>query len=109
MTEPPSSSATGHRYATGELVRRLLLLGWRFRGDCLLSLALSVVLLLLALFGLQLLGLVIDVIRHALDPQVPAPLYPFGWAPPSRWTPVQIVTTLSLAIGGQALLRALLT
>ena len=59
------------RYSTGELVRRLLALAWRFRGDCLWSLVLSVVLLLLGIAGLKLLGVVIDVIRYALDP-VPA-------------------------------------
>src|SRR5690348_10838182 len=57
-----------HRYSTGELVRRLLALAWQFRRDCLLSVALSLALLLLGLLGLQLLGVVIDVIRHALDP-----------------------------------------
>src|SRR3974377_218700 len=104
---PPRS--TECRYSTGELVRRLLALAWQFRGDCLLSLLLSLALLLLGLVGLQLLGLVIDVIRHALDPSQRVPVYPFGWTPPSRWVPLQIVTFLSLAIVAQALLRAVLT
>src|ERR1039457_5039237 len=68
MSESPSRKHHERRYATGELVRRLLGLAWQFRGDCLRSLALSVMLLLLGLVGLQLLGVVIDVIRHALDP-----------------------------------------
>jgi ATP-binding cassette subfamily B protein len=85
------------------------LLGWQYRGDCLLSLGLSIVLLLLALLGLQLLGVVIDVIRHALDPTLRPPVYPFGWAPSDSWTPLQIVLALSLAIVAQALLRAVLT
>jgi hypothetical protein len=38
-------------------------------------------LLLLGRAGLQLLELVIDVIRHALDPAQRAPVYPFGWMP----------------------------
>ncbi len=97
------------RYSSGELVRRLLALAWRFRGDCLWSLAQSLMLLLLGLAGLQLLGLVIDVIRHALDPAQRAPVYPFGWTPPPGWTPVQIVTVMALAIVGQAVLRAALT
>lgn len=97
------------RYSTTELVRRLLALAWQFRGDCLLSVVLSLALLLLALAGLQMLGIVIDVIRHALDPAQRAPVYPFGWTPPNRWTPLQIVTALSLAIIAQALLRAILT
>lgn len=98
-----------HRYSTAELLRRLLGLAWQFRGDCLLSLFLSIVVLLLGLFGLQLLGVVIDVIRDGLDPTLGTPKYPFGWQPPASWTPLHVVTVLSLAIVAQALLRAVLT
>jgi ATP-binding cassette subfamily B protein len=105
----PTSIKSGREYSTGELVRRLTALAWRYRGDFLLSLALSVVLLILGLIGLELLGVVIDVIRHALDPALQAPRYPFGWRPPARWTALQIVTALSMGIVGQALLRAVLT
>jgi ATP-binding cassette subfamily B protein len=52
---------------------------------------------------------VIDVIRHALDPLQRAPVFPFGWMPPQTWKPLQIVTALSGAIVLQALLRAWLT
>ena len=97
------------RYSTGELVRRLLALAWEFRGDCLWSVGLSLVLLLLGIVGLKLLGVVIDVIRQALDPALPAPAYPFGWQPPAGWSPLRIVTALALAIVAQALLRAALT
>ncbi|HLX72783.1 MAG TPA: ABC transporter ATP-binding protein, partial [Verrucomicrobiae bacterium] len=97
------------RYSTGELVRRLLALAWQFRVDCVASLALSVLLLLLALLGLQLLGVVVDVIRHALDSTQRAPVYPYGWTPPAAWTPLHIVTALSFVIIVQAVLRALLT
>jgi ATP-binding cassette subfamily B protein len=109
MSKATSTTSREHRYETGELVRRLLGLAWQFRGDCVLALAQSVALLLLALAGLQLLGIVIDVIRHALDPSQRAPMYPFGWTPPASWTPLQTVTALSLAIVAQALLRAVLT
>lgn len=109
MSQTTSNSSHEHRYETGELVRRLLGLAWQFRGDCVLALALGLALLLLALAGLQLLGIVIDVIRHALDPLQRAPVYPFGWTPPAGWTPLHAVTVLSLAIVAQALLRAVLT
>jgi ATP-binding cassette subfamily B protein len=109
MSDSPSSKHYERRYSSGELVRRLLALAWQFRGDCLWSLALSVMLLLLGLAGLQLLGLVIDVIRHALDPTQRAPVYPFGWTPPPGWTPLHIVTVTALAIVVLAMLRALLT
>ena len=109
MSEVLPGNNAEHRYSTGELVRRLLALAWRFRGDCLWSVLLSLALLLLGLAGLQLLGIVIDVIRHALDPLQRAAVYPFGWRPPGAWTPLQIVTALSGAIVLQALLRAWLT
>src|SRR5438445_5662426 len=98
-----------HQYSTGQLVRRLLGVAWQFRGDCVLSVLLSLCLLLLGLAGLQLLGIVIDVIRQALDPSQRPPVYPFGWVPPPAWTPLRIVTALALGIVAQALLRALLT
>jgi ATP-binding cassette subfamily B protein len=97
------------QYSTGMLVRRLFALAWRFRANCIWSFVLSLVLLLLGIAGLQLLGLVIDVIRQALNPALPAPLYPLGWHPPAGWTPLHIVTALALAIVAQALVRAGLT
>jgi len=97
------------RYSTGELVRRLTALAWRFRSDCLWSAGLGVALLLLGIAGLQLLGVVIDVIRYALDPTLPPPKYPFGWNPPTGWTALQIVVALASAIVAQAILRAALT
>jgi len=68
-----------------------------------------VLLLLLGIAGLKLLGVVIDVIRYALDPSLPPPVYPFDWNPPAGWSPLQVVTALALAIVGQAILRAALT
>jgi ATP-binding cassette subfamily B protein len=109
MSDSPSSKHYKRRYANGELVRRLLGLAWQFRADCLESLVLSVMLLLLGLAGLQLLGVVIDVIRHALDPTQRAPVYPFGWRPPAGWNPLHTVTVMALAIVAQAVLRAVLT
>src|SRR5262249_45894259 len=85
MSDSPSMSASDRRYTTGELVRRLLALAWQFRVDCVASLVLSLMLLLLGLLGLQLLGVVVDVIRHALDPAQRAPVYPWGWTPPAHW------------------------
>ncbi len=109
MSHAPDKSALNERYSASELTRRLLLLGWQFRWDCLACLVLSLVLLLLALAGLQLLGVVVDVIRHTLDPAVPAPVYPLGWKPPADWPPLTIIMALSLAIVAQALIRAVLT
>ena len=109
MSDSPTIKHCERQYSSGELVRRLLGLAWQFRGDCLWSLAQSLMLLLLGLAGLQLLGLVVDVIRHALDPAQRAPGYPFGLVPPAGWTPLHIVTVMALAIVVQAMLRAWLT
>jgi ATP-binding cassette subfamily B protein len=102
-------ASADERYPTKELVRRLLALAWRFRRDCLWSLGLSVLLLLLGITGLRLLGVAIDVIRYALDPSLPAPVYPFDWNPPATWPALNIVTALALAIVAQAIVRAALT
>jgi ABC-type multidrug transport system fused ATPase/permease subunit len=91
------------------LVRRLLSLAWRFRADCVWSVVLSLVLLLFGIAGLKLLGLVIDVIRRALDPSLPPPIYPFGWNPPTSWSALQIVTAIAATIMIIATVRALLT
>ncbi len=109
MAEALKPPTTEHSYATSELVVRLLRLAWKFRWDCLLSLVLSVILLLLGMFGLQLLGIIIDVIRYALDPGQRAPAYPMSWTPPPAWTAVQVVTLLAFLIILQAVLRAWLT
>src|SRR5262245_6745458 len=109
MSGAASLNPHEREYSNSELVRRLLALAWQFRGDCLLSVVVSLTLLLLGLAGLQWLGVVIDVIRHALDATQRAPVYPFGWRPPHTWTPLQIVTALALGIVAQALLRAALT
>jgi ABC-type multidrug transport system fused ATPase/permease subunit len=109
MSEAVPKSAEERRYSTADLVRRLLGIAWQFRTDCLLSLVLSLALLMLGLAGLQLLGVAVDVIRHALDPTQRGPVYPLGWKPPRSWGPLTVITALSLAIVAQALLRAVLT
>jgi ATP-binding cassette subfamily B protein len=101
--------ATDERYSTRKLVRRLLSLAWQFRADCVSSVVLSLILLLLGIMGLKLLGLVIDVIRRALDPSLPPPLYPFGWNPPAEWSALQIVTAIAVTIMLLAMVRAVLT
>ena len=110
MAEPINNPSNDARYSTGNLVRRLLAFAWRFRMDCVLSVVLSLVLLLLGIVGLKLLGVVIDVIRHAMNPAgTAAPGYPFGWQPPANWSALQVVTALALAIVVQAIIRAILT
>jgi ATP-binding cassette, subfamily B, bacterial len=107
-SEPDKNIPADERYSTGKLVRRLLALAWHFRADCVWSVGLSLVLLLLGIAGLKLLGLVIDVIRRGLDPALPPPIYP-GWNPPANWSALQIVTAIALVIMMLALFRAVLT
>jgi ATP-binding cassette subfamily B protein len=97
------------QYPTRKLVRRLLALAWMFRADCVWSVVLSLILLLLGIVGLKLLGLVIDVIRRGLDPSLPTPIYPFGWNPPATWSALQIVTAIAVTIMLIATVRAVLT
>jgi ATP-binding cassette subfamily B protein len=107
MTAPsPSERTPAREQSDWNLVGRLLQLAWAFRWDFLLSLALSIAVLLVGLSGLQLLGIVIDVLRHALDPSMAAPGYPLGWTPPSDWSNLKIVTVLSLGIIAQAVLNS---
>jgi ATP-binding cassette subfamily B protein len=101
--------AADERYSTGKLVRRLLALAWMFRADCVWSVVLSLILLLLGIAGLKLLGLVIDVIRRGLDPSLPTPVYPFGWIPPLTWSALQVVTAIAVTIMVIATVRAVLT
>ena len=77
--------------------------------DCLSSLGLSLLLLLFSIAGLKWLGVVIDVIRFALDPALPPPTYPFGLNPPAAWPPLRIVAALAVAIVALAIFRAWLT
>jgi ATP-binding cassette subfamily B protein len=98
-----------HKYSPKKLTRRLLALAWQFRADCVWSVVLSLILLLLGIAGLKLLGLVIDVIRRGLDPALPKPIYPFGWNPPATWSALQIVTAIAITIMVIATVRAVLT
>jgi len=109
MADTVKDTSDDERYSSGKLARRLLALAWRFRADCLWSLVLSLGLLLLSIAGLRWLGVVIDVIRHALNPALPPPAYPFGWQPPANWSPLQAVTALAVAIITLALVRAVFT
>ena len=53
MPAPTTSIQSSREYPTGELVRRLLALAWRYRADFLLSVSLGLVLLLLGLLATQ--------------------------------------------------------
>ena len=68
----------------GALIRRMLGLAWRYRRGCFQALGLQVLLLVLALSGLGLMGLGVDIIRYHLPGAAitKPPRWPCGWTPP---------------------------
>lgn len=86
----------------------MLWLGWQFRRTCLAVLILNLLLVALNLSGLQLAGLGIDVLRRALQPGSPVPQWPFGWTPPSSWSPMTSITVVAALVLTVALVQAAL-
>ena len=83
-------------------LRRLLRLTWHYRSACLQVLILQTTLLGLSLGGLSTVGLCVDLLRHALDPSAPAPVWPLRLSPPSSWSASQqlfLLGALVLAMG----------
>lgn len=93
MTNADSSV---HDASSWAIISRLLKLSWRYRWGCLKVLALQVAFTGCTLVVLALGGLGIDVIRHAVVPESPEPLFPLGWQPPEGWS---ALTTTSLVAG----------
>jgi len=80
------------------LIRRLLALSWRYRLGCLKILGAQLVLLLAGLATVGLTGLSIDILRHAVDAQVPTPHWPFHLSPPADWLPMKVLAGLASGI-----------
>ena len=66
------------------LVKRLLVLSWQYRRQCISVLSFQVVLLAMGLTGLRLSGVAIDTIQHALQPDTAAPQVPVRSSSPGR-------------------------
>lgn len=91
------------------LILRMLRLAWNYRAGAIKVILLQFFLLAMALSGLGLLGLGIDVIGYSFDPATPEnpdgakpPRWPFGLAPPGVWNDlekVSLVAVLIIAIG----------
>lgn len=86
-TSKPKSSLT--------LFCRLLALGWRYRGGGLLLVALNGLLVAMTVWGLGLVGLGIDVVRHSLQPQSTAPVGPLGLKFPADWSPMATIAAVA--------------
>jgi ATP-binding cassette subfamily B protein len=102
LKERPSSLKQISRSRT---VRRLFGLVWKYRWGCLLLLATQMALLGLNLFGVAMLGVGIDELRHAVDPAAPEPRWPMGWTPMGIALPMHRIAVISLALLAVALLR----
>lgn len=90
------------------VVGRLFRLAWRYWPWCLGMLVLQAVLMALAVTLVQIGGLAIDVIRYHAGDAVMVPKLPLGMAFPDRFTPMQQVVTLAVALIVIAILRAAL-
>ena len=107
MTAPDASSAAPI-IPTATLIRRMLGLAWVYRWGCIRVLLLQVGVLMLGLMGLGLFGLGVDAIRFFLDPQSPAPKYPFGISQNAQ-SPAIVVSVIAVSMLLLALARAVLT
>lgn len=76
MENSSDRSSQADSYGTFELIRRLILLSWQYRADCIRIVALQLVLLLFSLSALNFLGLGIDTLHHHLKPERSAPVWP---------------------------------
>jgi ATP-binding cassette subfamily B protein len=103
MTAPSTDSQSN-----ATLVKRLLVLSWHYRRQCISVLSFQVVLLAMGLTGLRLSGVAIDVIQHALQPNVAEPKFPLGAHPPSDWSAMHVVAIIGLVILAMAAIRGLL-
>ncbi len=82
-------------YRNVDLIRRMLLLAWRFRRATLKALLLQVLMLMLALSGLGLTGLGVDVIYKGFHPEARAPTWPLGFKPPESWSGFEMVSLVA--------------
>lgn len=101
-SKPPDRPAAGNRL----LIRRLLQLSWKYRADCCLLLCWQLVLLVLAIAGIQLAGIGIDLVRHHVDHSVPRPELLNRVGIPPTWAPLTQLACLAGAIVAAGLARA---
>jgi ATP-binding cassette subfamily B protein len=99
------SAPSTDNQSNATLVKRLLLLSWQYRRQCMSVLSLQVVLLALGLIGLWLFGVAIDVITHAAQPTAAEPKFPWGVHPPADWSTMHVVAVIGLLILAMAAIR----
>ena len=101
--------------SNGALIRRLLKLAWGYRAATVTILAMQACLLAMAVGGLGLLGLGVDVIGFELSQQQPdlgmdrkPPQWPLGLTPPETWSALDKVALVAALIVVLGMLRFLL-
>lgn len=105
---PARATIQANTQSDWTVIRRLLALSWRYRLGCIKVLTYQLILLVMALAGLGMTGLGIDYIRYQIQPGSHAPHWPFGFAPPAAWTPMNVLTAMALVMFALAMLRAVL-
>lgn len=92
--------------SSGKLLRRLLELALEYRRPCLAVVVMQGLLVCLSLCTLGLTGLGIDYLQFCVLKDAESPRWPFGCAPPESWTPMTVVTALSMTILAVAVMTA---
>jgi len=90
---------------TATILWRLIKLTWQYRSGAVLIILLQMGLLTLALSGLGLVGLGIDVIGQGVGASDKAPRWPFGIQPPAEWSAMTRVLAIAAAVFALALVR----
>ncbi|MGD1019456.1 MAG: ABC transporter ATP-binding protein [Verrucomicrobiia bacterium] len=106
---PAPATMQANTETDGTIIRRLLALSWRYRSGCIKVFVYQFLLLAMGLSGLGLTGLGIDCIRYQMQPTVTPPHWPFGIAPPTSWTPMNVLAAIAGVMLVLALLRSLLS
>jgi ATP-binding cassette, subfamily B, bacterial len=85
-------------------------MAWRYRAGLALPFVIQLMQLSLGLLGLNLVGLGLDTLFHAVSPnEKPAPHFPMGIHPPESWSTMKIVAAICLTIIAFSILRGILS
>ena len=80
-----------------KIFTRLLRLSWQYRSGCIKAILLQILLLAFTIFGLSLIGVGIDYIRHLVDAKSKIPVWPFGFKPPEDWDTIKVLCVIAAA------------
>ena len=104
MNAPTDNEPSSYKPSAGALIKRLLLLSWRYRTRCIAIIGLQFAMVGLELAGLNLVGLGIDYLKHILS-DGPKPHWPLGVSPDPQVSPLRVMIILAVTVGVMALVR----